>query len=714
MSFSEGSTGMSPAAMFLSAFSPSTSVSSARSSLPDDEGQEVGGYTLGPIIGHGGFSTIRKASSITGGTVAVKIVRRSDVARQENPTLVRKRLSNEESIWSSLCHEHILPLFSAVHTAYADFFVTLYCPAGTLFDILQRESAEGRGLAQDDAGMMFRQVVRGLRYLHEVAGLVHRDIKLENVLVDDMGVCKIGDFGMTAKIGELDDETSSEDEGVDEVNEQYQRQRAHSSLRQSKPGLPPHLLRHHSGPRYRNSSPLPSSSPYPAEVTKQPEVFNPGSLPYASPELLLPHSAPLRPHPAQDMWALGVLLYALLTGRLPFMDSFEPRLQMKILHGVYDMPSGIGRGAEQVLQGCLERSVSNRWTIAMVDDVAWGVGWGAAGDDVTPSTEEVCAAEMERTASKSKSRSRSHSRPADLHRSNVPTPLSRRSDRSVSRARQGLSPSSGAEAISRSTSRSSTSGQSRGIRSPSFSALTKAILSPASSNDTVSSNASLTSSAPGLHGDSALLTSPPLSPEPLHERGRRPRCDSIQYATFQQLDSSSRSPSPSVIPITPVDMVGTSGKREDTSRGRKASRRFAPSPLGLDIRTGVDLGEATSLDVVHETRPWFASPDGLQPRTRSQGPETSLLWHDEQPVHRSRSESSQRASKTGRRSDSMPPSGNQPWSLMVPGSGGAGTPTVKFSLSQGVGEFVHTPTLITMKPSGRSKSLGPGRSYRMA
>ena len=46
--------------------------------------------------------------------------------------------------------------------------------------------------------MMFRQVVRGLRYLHEEARLVHRDIKLENVLVDEMGLCKIADFG-TAK-----------------------------------------------------------------------------------------------------------------------------------------------------------------------------------------------------------------------------------------------------------------------------------------------------------------------------------------------------------------------------------------------------------------------------------------------------------------------------------------------------------------------------------
>jgi hypothetical protein len=51
------------------------------------------------------------------------------------------------------------------------------------------------------------------------------------------------------------------------------------------------------------------------------------------------------------------------------------------------VPAGIGRGAELVLQGCIERSTSSRWTIAMVDEVAWGVGWGA--DDSSAPHEEV-------------------------------------------------------------------------------------------------------------------------------------------------------------------------------------------------------------------------------------------------------------------------------------------------------------------------------------
>jgi serine/threonine protein kinase len=342
---------MSPAAMFLSSFSPA---SGAPARAPDAEGEYVSGYKLGPVIAYGGFSSIRCASSSSGGTVAVKIVRRSDIAKQQDPALARKRLDHEASVWLSLSHEHILPLFSAVHTSYADFFVTLYCPAGSLFDIMKRDGHPA--LPQDDVGMMFRQVVRGLRYMHEVARLVHRDVKLENVLVDEMGVCRIGDFGMSRNIGELD----ADDEDLLEMRRRMDDDQLRTqspcgehrttfaqAKRQTKVGLPVHLsmIRHHSGPRHRTSTPVGNSSP----AARPAHVFQTGSLPYAAPELLMPQfSTPARVDPAQDIWALGVMLYAMLTGRLPFVDTFDPRLQMKILHGKFSTYTFISRKANIV------------------------------------------------------------------------------------------------------------------------------------------------------------------------------------------------------------------------------------------------------------------------------------------------------------------------------------------------------------------------------
>ncbi|KZP13917.1 kinase-like protein, partial [Athelia psychrophila] len=371
--------------MFLSSFSP---LAAAPTRLPDDEGETVAGYTLGPIIGYGASSIIRRASSTSGGTVAIKVVRRSDLANQSHPSLARKRLDHEASIWLSLSHEHILPLFSAVHTPHADFFVTLYCPAGTLFDILKRDGRPA--LPQDDAGMMFRQVVRGLRYLHEVAQLVHRDIKLENVLVDEMGVCRIGDFGMSRNIGDLDadDEDQVPQQELEHHHGGHLERRATfvQQKRSAMPGLRSHASLMNHAPRHRNSTTS-------ALAGSPSHAFQPGSLPYAAPEILTPN--PVRVDPSQDIWALGIMLYGMLAGRLPFNDSFEPRLQMKILNahgtiGVYEIPPGIGRSAELVLKGCIDRCLTTRWNIAMVDELAWGVGWGDSEESgvSTPSHEE--------------------------------------------------------------------------------------------------------------------------------------------------------------------------------------------------------------------------------------------------------------------------------------------------------------------------------------
>lgn len=394
----------SPAARFLSGFySPATSPAALPPVDPDAEGQEAFGFILGPEIGRGGFSVIKRATSAsTGAVVAIKIVR---TAAPDSPYAAeqRKAVSREVELWTQLSHEHVLPLFSSHVTTRATYFVTLHCPAGSLYDILKTGPP-----AHDDVGMMFRQVVRGLRYLHELARVVHGDIKLENILVDETGTCKIADFGMARPIPASPD-ASAEASALDSSSEDADSDSAQplgASVvrRQTMPGLSVHLSLMRPS-RHRPSMPARPRVP-------QSQHVQPGSLPYAAPELLMPVTRRRKDghmSPAQDIWAVGVMLYVLLTGGFPFADTFEPRIRSKIIAGVYATPIGISTQAAAVLAGCLQTDMHERWTARRVDEAAWAVGWddveAPASSPVVPHAPSL--ADSRRLSSPAVSRSRS-------------------------------------------------------------------------------------------------------------------------------------------------------------------------------------------------------------------------------------------------------------------------------------------------------------------
>jgi hypothetical protein len=133
--------------------------------------------------------------------------------------------------------------------------------------------------------------------------------------------------------------------------------------------------------------------------------FPSASLPYASPELL--RAPPSPPDFAQDIWALGIILHALLTSRLPFVDAFDPRLQMKIIRGEWAVPPGLGDEWVECLRGCLEVDPRRRWDVDQL-----------AASDAVQGWQEAKTKGRSRSKSRSRSRSRARSRlnvsPTDL------------------------------------------------------------------------------------------------------------------------------------------------------------------------------------------------------------------------------------------------------------------------------------------------------------
>ena len=347
---------MSPATSFLSRFASTRE----RSPDPDDEGQVVGEYVLGKQVAFGGFSVVKEAFTIEGDAKvlrAAKILRKQIVGKDEaeNDT-IQAEFEHEVEIWRCLAHRHIIPLIEVYDTPFATFCFTKLNTGGTLFDLVR---ANRQGLSANLARRYAYQLASAIQYLHEDVRIVHRDIKLENCLIDtsdpstasDGGNLLLCDFGLAEFIP-----ADSSD---------------------------PFAPRTASQPFPTASHPLPSSSqqPIPHSTSFPTTAANvPGTLNYASPELLLSPSHFLSP--VTDIWAFGVVIYTLLVGSLPFTHVFQPRVQMMILAGEWDVnaleSSHGARGWEdevvEFVQGCLDMRTTEeegRWTVGQVLGSRW-------------------------------------------------------------------------------------------------------------------------------------------------------------------------------------------------------------------------------------------------------------------------------------------------------------------------------------------------------
>ncbi|PLB35482.1 protein kinase [Aspergillus candidus] len=353
---STASSGKSPASMFLSMWS----TREEPAPKPDDEGQMVGtDYVLGKQIGFGGFSTVKEAYKVeeSGETkrLAVKIVRKqvSGKSEMENDA-VQAEFDHEVGVWRYLSHPNVLTLDAVYETEYATFCFTKLHIGGTLFDVI-RQNRSGLGLRL--AKKYTYQLACALRYLHEDARVVHRDIKLENCLLDPVELSDgqtssnlvLCDFGM-AEWMSTDNDGGSPDPYDDAADR----------------------------PPPQNIGPAGSST----SVA--------GSLEYAPPELLLSSCGIIAP--SVDMWAFGVVLFAVLVGSRPFQDPFAPRIQNCIINGIWDKNAVLGADDElpgrqqrefalEVIAGCLDMNPTSRWTIRDVLSSRWFQEYSDGIDD---------------------------------------------------------------------------------------------------------------------------------------------------------------------------------------------------------------------------------------------------------------------------------------------------------------------------------------------
>jgi len=139
-------------------------------------------YLLSQVIGTGHFSTVHQATDLTGKPIAVKVIK--------NPqSKDMQRLYREVQVLSQAKHRAIVGYLGCYQKGKRLYIGMELCAEGSL-----RERLRQGVLSEEEGRKVAIQLLEALKYLHSL-GIIHRDIKAENVLIDDFGNAKLADFG---------------------------------------------------------------------------------------------------------------------------------------------------------------------------------------------------------------------------------------------------------------------------------------------------------------------------------------------------------------------------------------------------------------------------------------------------------------------------------------------------------------------------------------
>ena len=170
--------------------------SNTNANTPPHRQIKIGNYILGATIGIGNSAVVKLATHVlTRQKVAVKMFEKSNMDMEKE-----LRLRREIDSMKRLKHQHIVRLYEIMETPKLICLVTEYAGNGELYDYIIRKQR----LSEREAKTIFRQIVAAIHYCH-VNCIVHRDIKVENLLLDSAWQVKLADFGFssTFKPGDL-------------------------------------------------------------------------------------------------------------------------------------------------------------------------------------------------------------------------------------------------------------------------------------------------------------------------------------------------------------------------------------------------------------------------------------------------------------------------------------------------------------------------------
>lgn len=252
-----------------------------------------GRYELLEIIGVGGMAVVYKAfDNIEARTVAVKILKEEFVNNEE----FIRRFKNESKAIAVLSHPNIVKVFDVSFGEKLQYIVMEYIDGITLKQLIEQQGT----LRWKDALYYTVQILRALQHAHD-CGIVHRDIKPQNIMVLVDGTIKVTDFGI-ARFARSEQKTLT-DKAI-------------------------------------------------------------GSVHYISPEQARGDNTDEK----SDLYSVGVILYEMLTGQLPFQADSAVSVAIMQLQREPDLPTTINgsipAGLEQITMHAMQKNPAQRYLSA--------------------------------------------------------------------------------------------------------------------------------------------------------------------------------------------------------------------------------------------------------------------------------------------------------------------------------------------------------------
>jgi len=253
-------------------------------------------YRFEKLVGKGAFGTVSLAThKLTGLQVAIKSLDKAYI--QDDRT--RRKVFNEVINMRKISNFHVIRLFEVFESTRHFNMVLEYCGGG---DLLHFVKTRGK-LPESEAKLIFYQVTEGVFACHS-RGIVHRDVKLDNILIDSRRTTvKLCDFGVS-------------------------RMAVHGQRINDQCGTPA----------------------------------------YIAPEIIVDCGYDAF---YVDLWSMGVMLYAMVVGTVPFRAGTLPELHKLILRGKYMLPESLSPELQHLIAGLLQLLPHNRLHLEEVLSHPW-------------------------------------------------------------------------------------------------------------------------------------------------------------------------------------------------------------------------------------------------------------------------------------------------------------------------------------------------------